>query len=180
MAGRVEPWIVRTQQTLGTLVEKPTMSVKFLSKPPFRFIFDVVAAVAAKTGFGKGLREVCPTDKDEKLQFIIQGIALDDVLDVNPIKVVCGLEPDKTNLLLQSLHAAATTQAHKSEDAVARVLAGEVPGREEPPEELPEEPAAPAAEVAAPAAPVEPAGELLASEEAAAQEEEPGIVYDEE
>merc|ERR1719159_983341 len=107
MADAVEPWIVRTQQTLGTLVEKPTMSVK-------------------------GLREVCPTDKDEKLQFIIQvialvGIALDDVLDVNPIKVVCGLEPDKTNLLLQSLHAAATTQAHKSEDAVARVLAGEVP-----------------------------------------------------
>ena len=132
MADAVEPWIVRTQQTLGTLVEKPTMSVKLLSKPPFRFIFDVVAAVAAKTGFGKGLREVCPTDKDEKLQFIIQvialvGIALDDVLDVNPIKVVCGLEPDKTNLLLQSLHAAATTQAHKSEDAVARVLAGEVP-----------------------------------------------------
>ena len=104
MADAVEPWIVRTQQTLGTLVEKPTMSVKFLSKPPFRFIFDVVAAVAAKTGFGKGLREVCPTDKDEKLQFIIQvialvGIALDDVLDVNPIKVLRGAPKIPTEIV---------------------------------------------------------------------------------
>lgn len=39
--------IRRTQGTLGKFVKKPNLSDKLLSKPPFRFLFDVINVVSS-------------------------------------------------------------------------------------------------------------------------------------
>jgi TRAF3-interacting protein 1 len=37
------------------LFQKPPMSEKLLSKPPFKYLFDVVVALKGATHFGEGL-----------------------------------------------------------------------------------------------------------------------------
>lgn len=179
-----ESWIVRTQETLGTLIAKPTMSVKFLSKPPFRFLFDAYAATAAQTGFGRGLWPSCPSEREDKLEFMTRlialiGLALGEALAVNPIKVVCGLEPEQTNFMLQQLHAAATTQAHRSDEILARVQAGERPQEDVPEVVEPPSPPPPVEEPAAEAPAVEEeVGEELAVEKPITYDAEQQAVRD--
>ena len=44
-AGEEAPaWIAQTQQTLGSVVQKPKLTDNLLKKPPFRFLHDVVSA----------------------------------------------------------------------------------------------------------------------------------------
>mmetsp|Transcript_47118 Transcript_47118/g.82934 ORF Transcript_47118/g.82934 Transcript_47118/m.82934 type:complete len:613 (+) Transcript_47118:142-1980(+) len=150
-----EEWIVQTQESLGKLITKPKMTEKYLKKPPFRFLHDIVMEVTRTTTFGEGLFTVEESDaanlgdKAAKVEFLNKAIsctsfALGEKIDVLANKIVAGLEADKTNMWLQKLHAAATTCAgDKSAEAVSRVLAGETvaaPKREKKKRE--EEPAA--------------------------------------
>merc|ERR1712139_71831 len=130
-------FIVPTQETLGALITKPKMTYKYLKKPPFRFLHDIVMEVVKVTGFAQGLFSADESDaakladKTAKVEFLNKAInvvcfALGEKVDVVANKVVAGLEADKTNLWLQKLHQAATTCAgDKSAEAVQRVLSGE-------------------------------------------------------
>eukprot|EP00747_Dinoflagellata_sp_TGD_P163605 gnl/TRDRNA2_/TRDRNA2_182444_c0_seq1.p1 gnl/TRDRNA2_/TRDRNA2_182444_c0~~gnl/TRDRNA2_/TRDRNA2_182444_c0_seq1.p1 ORF type:complete len:597 (-),score=228.62 gnl/TRDRNA2_/TRDRNA2_182444_c0_seq1:359-2149(-) len=135
--GDEDAFIKGTQETLGTLITKPKMTEKYLKKPPFRFLHDIVMEVVKVTGFAQGLFSPEESDaanladKQAKVDFLNKAInvvcfALGEKVDVVANKVVAGLEADKTNLWLQKLHTAATTCAgDKSAEAVQRVLNGE-------------------------------------------------------
>ncbi len=66
----------RTRALLEPIISKPKLADKLLSKPPMRFIHDVVMAVTAATGFADGLynEEERVSDnmkeKPQKVQFL--------------------------------------------------------------------------------------------------------------
>lgn len=148
-----EEWIAATQEGLGKLIAKPKMTEKYLKKPPFRFLHDIIMEVQRTTNFGNGLftpeesDAQSMSDKSAKVDFLNKAIsvvsfALGEKIDVSANKIVAGLEADKTNLWLQKLHIAATTAVDKSEEAVQRVLSGETvaaPKKKKPKEEEPSE-----------------------------------------
>lgn len=47
--------IKKTQDTLGRVIKKPPLTEKLLSKPPFRFLHDIITEVIKNTGVLKGL-----------------------------------------------------------------------------------------------------------------------------
>ena len=47
--------IKKTQDTLGKVIKKPPLTDKLLSKPPFRFLHDILTEVIKNTGVLKGL-----------------------------------------------------------------------------------------------------------------------------
>lgn len=171
MADGSEEWIVATQETLGKLISRPKMTDKYLKKPPFRFLHDIVMEVSKASGFGNGLftdeeKDAANlSDKSAKVDFLNKAIsvtcfALGEKIDVSANKIVAGLEADKTNAWLQRLHAAATTAVDKSDEAVQRVLSGEssaAPKKKKKEEE-------------APAAPPQEGGDAAAADAAADEE----------
>ena len=128
-----------TIEMLQPLFAKPKLNEKLLSKPPFRFLHDVVMAVVSATGFATGLYGDDETDakaiteKAQKLQFLekivkLVGTQLNTyTTDIKPAKIVSGLEPENTNRLLQLL-ALAATKAPDSAAAVQLVLSGDEGG----------------------------------------------------
>ena len=46
-------FIEATQSTLGKVIQRPSLSEKNLSRPPFRFLHDIVTQLIKKTGFFK-------------------------------------------------------------------------------------------------------------------------------
>merc|ERR1712151_228391 len=113
------------------------MTEKYLKKPPFRFLHDIVMEVARATKFSSGLftpeesDAASLADKQAKVDFLNKAIsvvsfALGEKIDVSANKIVAGLEADKTNAFLQKLHQAATVcVGAKSDEAVSRILAGD-------------------------------------------------------
>jgi hypothetical protein len=47
--------VAKTQAILSRVVKKTPLQEKLLSKPPFRYLHDVVSEVIRKTGFAKDL-----------------------------------------------------------------------------------------------------------------------------
>ncbi|XP_052265072.1 TRAF3-interacting protein 1-like isoform X5 [Dreissena polymorpha] len=107
----------KTQDSLGKFIKKPPLTEKLLSKPPFRFLHDVMTSVIKTTGVMKGLytdsemNSENVKDKDSKIAFLQKAVdyvsnASGKTLSVKPAKVVAGHEPEKTNEFLQALAAA--------------------------------------------------------------------------
>ena len=80
-------------------MRKPKLSAKLLSKPPFRFLHDVVMNSCAQTGFGDGLygddeRDAkAIADKAGKIAFLAKALTLTGIcagapLAMQPSKVV--------------------------------------------------------------------------------------------
>lgn len=174
--------VLQTQETLGKLISKPKMTEKYLKKPPFRFLHDIVFEVIRTTEFGQGLfttDEADATklaDKQAKVDFLNKSIslvsfALNEKIDVSANKIVAGLEAEKTNLWLQKLHQAATTcPADKAAESVQRVMQGDTvaaPKKEKKKKEEDAAPPPPPPEGAEPAA----AGAADADEETRKKEE---------
>ena len=115
--------INETRSAISALINKPKCTDKLLARPPFRFLFDIIVAVNAATDLG--LDQVLTEaemdsdnlkDKSSKLAFldkVVQHVEarLDTTIDINPKKVIAGVETEKTRSLLQQLAAAATTTA---------------------------------------------------------------------
>ncbi|CAD7929136.1 unnamed protein product [Amoebophrya sp. A25] len=126
-----------TQQLIGSLITKPKMSEKYLRKPPFRFLHDIVMEVVRVSGFAANLftdaeqDAASMSDKNSKIDFLSKIISATyyaigmDGCEVLPNKIVAGLECDKTNAWLCDLYAAATSHKGNSAMAVQRVLSGE-------------------------------------------------------
>ncbi|XP_023021938.2 intraflagellar transport 54 [Leptinotarsa decemlineata] len=106
--------IKKTQKSLGKYVKKPSLTEKLLRKPPFRFLHDIIHTVVKETGYLVGLfteEELSSEnvkDKDSKINFLDKLIdavrtTTQTKLTVRSSKIVAGLEPTNTNLLLQAI-----------------------------------------------------------------------------
>merc|ERR1711953_881095 len=101
-------------------ISKPKLSDKWLYKPPFRFLHDIIVEVVKQTAFAAGLfsLEECDTSrlstKAQRVEFLnkviaVVSFALDEGVDVCPNRILAGQEADKTNRFLQQLNTAART-----------------------------------------------------------------------
>jgi len=102
MADELESAINEVKSILQPLFSKPKLSSKLLSKPPFRFIHDIVTSTLDSTGFPDGLFEpvelqssTYKDDKAAKLSFLDKLIHLTNVgsgriLEVSSSKIVAG------------------------------------------------------------------------------------------
>jgi TRAF3-interacting protein 1 len=106
-----------TQALLGSLITRPKLSDKLLSKPPFRFLYDIVVEVTKNTGFAAGLYTPEElenvNDKTQKVNFLekiikLVGVQLNTLVEAKPVRIVAGYDPQQTNNFLQLLAVAAT------------------------------------------------------------------------
>ncbi|NWY58988.1 MIPT3 protein, partial [Chionis minor] len=130
-----EAVVRRTQESLGRVIRKPPLTDRLLSKPPFRYLHDVISEVIRVTGFMKGLytdfelKSENVKDKDAKISFLQKAIdavvmVTGEPLSVKPARVVAGHEPEKTNEFLQAIGKCCLNKL-SSDVAVKRILAGE-------------------------------------------------------
>ncbi|KFB42181.1 AGAP001429-PA-like protein [Anopheles sinensis] len=151
MASELDPAVAkRTQSSLGKFVKRPALTEKLLRKPPFRFLHDIVHAIIREHGLLEGLYTADELnsdnikDRDSKMAFLqklidVVKLITGQELKVRPSKVVAGLEPERTNELLQAL-GFVLEQKLSSTDAVRQYLAnsskvqpnGAVPAGPEP------------------------------------------------
>ncbi|XP_053409344.1 TRAF3-interacting protein 1-like isoform X2 [Mercenaria mercenaria] len=116
----------KTQDTLGKFIKKPPLTEKLLTKPPFRFLHDVMTSIIKTTGVMKGLftesemNSENVKDRDSKIAFLQKAVdyvnaASSKQLTVKPAKVVAGHEPEKTNEFLQALAQAISSKVNNEE-----------------------------------------------------------------
>eukprot|EP01017_Pseudomicrothorax_dubius_P002928 TRINITY_DN1027_c0_g1_i2.p1 TRINITY_DN1027_c0_g1~~TRINITY_DN1027_c0_g1_i2.p1 ORF type:complete len:453 (+),score=152.43 TRINITY_DN1027_c0_g1_i2:62-1360(+) len=111
----------KTAELYTALIERPKMSEKLLIKPPFKYLFDIVMETTKVTGFAKGLYSAEELDanfysaKEQKGLFLkkiidLVAAATKEEIEVKPKMILAGVEADKTNILLQAMHKAATSK----------------------------------------------------------------------
>ena len=128
----LEDSISTTQQTLQAIFARPKCTSKLLTKPPFRFIFDIVTATLKNTGFPNqyfSQDSDSLKDKTSKIEFLDKLIYLVSVcigteLDVRASKIVAGLDPVKTNFLLSTFGKVAVAPEFDHDAAIAHCLSG--------------------------------------------------------
>jgi hypothetical protein len=132
----LEEVILLTQHTIESILTKPKCTKKLLSKPPFRFLHDIVTGVRNVTGFpkeyftAKELNSANFNDKASKVAFIeklirLVSIGVGEALPTKASKVVSGAEPLLTNLLIMEYAKLAIDGSIDREAIIARCLGKE-------------------------------------------------------
>lgn len=112
--------IKKTIEILSKAVSKTPLNQKLLSKPPFRYLHDLISEVIRTTGAFSDLYNSTEQNsenvkdkvwlnhlnKESKVAFLqklMAAVASSSGVEIrlNPLKVVAGLEPDETNSFLQ-------------------------------------------------------------------------------
>ena len=107
-----------TQALLSEIIQRPKLTDKLLSKPPFRYLHDIITEVVRVTGFAKNLYTDLEMDsanvneKTQKMDFLekiikVVGLQLNTLVAANPAKIVAGRDAQDTNNFLQLLAVAA-------------------------------------------------------------------------
>lgn len=116
-------YVAATQNVFANLIKKPKFQEKYLRKPPFRFIHDVVTNTMAATGFPEGLFEGSELngkaikDKQSKIAWLnklircLESVASESI-SADPNKIVAGMEPEATNEMLQTFGTIAVEVAN--------------------------------------------------------------------
>lgn len=117
----------QTKALLEQVIAKPKPSEKLLSKPPFKFLHDVVTNIISATGFAKDLytpdeldQEKSASSKENKISFLEKIIKYvseksGQQLSARPGKIVAGQEPEQTNIFLQTFAKVAKQTPSKQE-----------------------------------------------------------------
>lgn len=124
-------FVAKTQEVLGAVITTPKLVEKTLSRPPFRFLHDIVTSFIATTGFPEGLYTADQldhtkvADKEGKLEFLRLLIAAVEAgagkkCAATPQNIAAGQEAESTNVMLQMLAACATLSPADKAAAVAK------------------------------------------------------------
>lgn len=135
----------KTIETLGAIISAPKLSEKLLSKPPFRFLHDVVTNYMKATSFPEGLYpedmldSSKVTEKEAKIEFLRLLIAAVEAAtgvkcEAKPSKIIAGQEPENTNQMLQLLASCASLSKEAKDAAVQKAKGGDATPQEKPKE----------------------------------------------
>lgn len=125
MSTTEESYIYETQRIYADILTYPKMKEKHLTRPPFRFIHALVCELMRVCEFPPtgtfsehemtNAHSMEKSDKCVYIQKLIQvtQTCVSEKIDVSAKQVVCGLEPQKTNILLQKLGIAAKKNKNK-------------------------------------------------------------------
>ena len=95
-------------------MKKTPLTHKLLSRPPFRYLHDLITEIVQTTGYAAGLysedefNSENVKDKESKLLFLkkmvdVVSLSTKVALKASPAKIVAGLEVLETNTFLQTL-----------------------------------------------------------------------------
>lgn len=143
--------VAETKRLIESLVSRPRPSDKALSRPPFRFIYDLVVSVNAKTGFIEGLLEDDELTSDsfksapeKKVAFLKKLVKYAEIFHKTKVQarvkdIVGGHEVEKTHLFLQQLLRASQGPKEDFPAIVQQVRGGKAPPKDTAPREDPPE-----------------------------------------
>ena len=116
-----EPW-KKTKELFSKIISTPPLIEKYLKRPSPKYIFSLVINTMNKTGFPKGLftpeeekEKYFMSDVNHKKEFLTKIIDITKLitkinLEIDLKNILTGLEPEKTNILLQNFYTAATSK----------------------------------------------------------------------
>lgn len=116
----IPDWVLRTQQCLGQLISTPKLTARLLSRPPFRFLHDIVLEVQRQTDWAPDLfdpeRNVAGAiiSAADKAGFLTKAaVRVSETLGVDvafdAAAAISGRDAQSTNEFLQLLALAAST-----------------------------------------------------------------------
>jgi TRAF3-interacting protein 1 len=131
-----KPWVINTQNTLGTYVKNPKLTAKLLSRPPFRFLHDTVMAFMKATNLLNGLFQNdeldggrAGADKESKVKFLDKLIncvqyATGEPLRITSAAIIAGKDAEYTNQMLSKLASLGRMPPAVVNEAVAKTVGG--------------------------------------------------------
>ena len=138
----IDPLIISETQNLLSFIIKPKLTEKYLSRPPLRFLIDIIKSCIEIKKYPLNLynneyinsldnKDISKEIKLEFLDRLISYVSITNkkVLNVKSSKIISGLEPENTNILLQELGKAIISYENgqvNNDEVIKRVNNGEL------------------------------------------------------